>query len=65
MFGDHDDGLGGELATTHVKEIFEGGAEEVDDEDVVEALLAKVVDCRHASWEDAGGERSEGWEVQC
>lgn len=39
----HDDCLDGELAAAHVEEILEGRAEEINDEDVVQTLLAKVV----------------------
>lgn len=31
----HADGLGGELASTHVEKIFQAGAEKVDDQNVV------------------------------
>ena len=33
-----------------VEEIFEGGAKEIDDQDVVEAFLAEVVDVRNAGY---------------
>lgn len=33
-----------ELAAAHVKQVLERGAEEVDDEDIVQPFLAKVVD---------------------
>ena len=39
----HADGLDRELAPAHVEEVLEIGSEEVDDEDVVETLLTKVV----------------------
>lgn len=44
--GGHADGLDGEFPAAHVEEIFETGAQKVDDEDVVQALLTKVVDLR-------------------
>lgn len=31
----HADGLGGELASTHVEEVFQAGSEEVDDQNIV------------------------------
>jgi hypothetical protein len=39
----HDDGLDGELPVAVVEKILQAGAEEVDDQDVVEALLSEVV----------------------
>jgi hypothetical protein len=39
-----------ELATAHVKQVLERRAEEVNDKDVVETFLAKVVDLGDASW---------------
>ena len=45
----HADSFDAELAAAHVKEVFEVGAEEVDDEDIVEALLTEVVNLRHTS----------------
>lgn len=44
LLGGHDDGLDAELAAAHVEEILERRSKEVDDEDVVEALVAKVID---------------------
>ena len=45
----HADSFDAELAAAHVKEVFEVGAEEVDDEDIVEAFLTKVVHLGDAS----------------
>jgi len=33
-----------------IKEIFKGGSEQVNDQDVVEAFLAKVIDIRDTSY---------------
>lgn len=44
--GGHADGFDGEFSATHVEEIFETGPQKVDDENVVQALLTKVVDLR-------------------
>lgn len=33
-----------------VEEILETGAEQIDDQDVVQAFLAEVVDIRNAGW---------------
>ena len=45
----HAYSLDGELAATHVEEVLEIRTEEVDDEDIVEALLTKVVDLGNTS----------------
>ena len=44
----HDDGLDGEFAVAVVKQVLQAGTEQVNDEDVVKALLAKVVHIRNA-----------------
>jgi len=46
----HHCGLDGESPVAVVKEILETGAEQVDDEDVVQTLLAKVVDIGDAGY---------------
>jgi hypothetical protein len=53
----HAYGLDGKLATAHIKEVFQTRTKEVNDEDVVQALLAKVVDLgdSRAVGEDAIG----------
>lgn len=56
----HADCLGGELAVAHIEEVFQAGAEEVDDEDIVEAFLTKVVDLRYAGCKDVGEEEGQG-----
>ena len=43
MSSGHAHGLDRELAAAHVEEVLEAGPEEIDDEDVVQALLAEVV----------------------
>jgi hypothetical protein len=45
----HADGLYRELLPVHVKKIFETGSEEVDDQDIVQTFLEKVVDLRDSS----------------
>jgi hypothetical protein len=47
--GGHAHGLDAELAAAHVKEVLEIGPEEVDDQDIVESLLAEVVHMGYAS----------------
>lgn len=61
LLGDHDDGLDGESAAAVVEEVLERGAEEVDDEDVVKTLLAKVVDIGDTGWRRIRGIAGRGW----
>jgi hypothetical protein len=49
LLGYHHNGLGGEPAVAVVKEILETGTEKVDNEDVVQTLLAEVIDIGNAS----------------
>ena len=42
----HDDSLDGELSVAVVEQVLQAGAEEVNDQNVVKALLAKVIDIR-------------------
>jgi len=49
LLGDHDDGLDGEAASAVVEEVLERGSEQVNDKNVVEAFLAKVIDIGDAS----------------
>jgi len=46
--GSHADGLENEFSTAHIEQIFETGPQQVDDEDVVQPLLTKVVNLRDA-----------------
>ena len=46
LLGYHDNRLDGELPVAVVEQVLQTGTEEVDDQDVVEALLAKVIDIR-------------------
>lgn len=39
----HTNCLYGKLAATHIKQILEGRTKEVNDEDIMKALLAEVV----------------------
>lgn len=43
LLGNHDYSLDAEPATAVVEEVFERGTEQIDHEDVVETLLAEVV----------------------
>jgi hypothetical protein len=43
----HDNRLDGELPVAVVEQVLQAGAEQVDDQDVVQALLAKVIDIRN------------------
>lgn len=49
LLRDHDDGLDGEAASAVVEEILKRGSEQVNDKNVVEAFLAKVIDIGDAS----------------
>ena len=46
LLGDHDYSLDRELPVAVVEQVLQTGAQQVDDQDVVQALLAKVVDIR-------------------
>lgn len=46
MFGDHDDGLDRESPSASVEKVLERGTEKIDDENIVEAFLAEVVNVR-------------------
>lgn len=49
LLGGHAYSLDGELASTHIEEIFQVGTEKVNDQDVVETLLPKIIHLRHTS----------------
>lgn len=49
LFGRHTHRLDSELAPTHVKEVLQVGAQQVDDENVVETFLTEIVHLWHAS----------------
>ena len=42
----HDDSLDRELPVAVIKQVFQAGSEQVDDQDVVEPFLAEVIDVR-------------------
>jgi hypothetical protein len=44
----HANGFDGKLAATHIKEVLEIGSQEINDEYIMKALLAKVVHLGHA-----------------
>lgn len=48
--GSHAGSLDTKLAATHVKEVLHAGPEKVDDENVMETLLTKVVDLGYSGW---------------
>ena len=47
----HAHRLDREFAPTHVEQVLEAGPQQVDDQDVVQTLLAKVVYLRNTNWE--------------
>ena len=49
LLGNHDNGLDGESAIAVVEEILQGRTKQVNDKNVVEAFLAKVIDIGDAS----------------
>lgn len=54
LLGDHGDRLDGEATIAVVEEVLQTGAEQVNDQDVVQAFLAKVVDIWDASFCKSG-----------
>jgi hypothetical protein len=52
LLGNHDNGLYGKPTAAVVKEIFERRAQEINDQDVMKALLTEVVDIWNASWNE-------------
>jgi hypothetical protein len=43
LLGYHDDGLDGKLPVAVVEQVLQAGAEQVDDQDVMETFLAEVI----------------------
>ncbi len=68
----HANGLHRELPSTHIEQVLQARAQEIDDEDVVQALLSKVVYLRdsgcmtqcaeYAARDDQSGEGGGGEE---
>lgn len=50
LLRNHHNGLCRESSTTVVKQVFKRWSKEINDEDVVEALLAKVIDIRNTRY---------------
>jgi hypothetical protein len=61
----HDDRLDGESPAAVIEQVFERGTEEVDDQDVVQALLAKVVDIRNTGCSGRSVTRINGVHRAC
>jgi len=53
LLGNHHHRFDGKFAPTHIKKVFERRSQEVNAEDVVEALLAKVVSIWNAGYRDS------------
>lgn len=49
LLGYHDNSLDGELPVAVVEQVLQAGAEKVDDQNVVEAFLAEIIDIRNPS----------------
>lgn len=47
LFGNHHNGLDGEFSMAVIEEVFKAWAKQVNDQDVVKALLAKVIYIRN------------------
>jgi hypothetical protein len=58
LFCGHTNGLDAELAAAEIEEVFQVRTQEVDDENVVEALLSKMVDLRNTEGAVQGSVRS-------
>lgn len=52
LLRNHDTRLDGELSATHLKQILQAWSEEIDNQDVVETLLTKVVDLRDTGYKE-------------
>jgi hypothetical protein len=50
LFCNHDDGFNRKLPIAVVEEVLQTRSEQIDDQNVVQALLAKVVDIRNTRW---------------
>lgn len=50
LLGNHHHSLGREAAVAVVEEVLQTRAEKVDDQNIVQALLAKVIDIRDTSY---------------
>jgi hypothetical protein len=50
LLRNHDNCLDGESPIAEVKEIFQAWAKEVNDQNVVESFLAKIVDIRYPGY---------------
>ena len=58
LLGNHDHSLDGESAVAVVEEILQGRAKQVNDKNVVEAFLAKVIDIGNTSCEKMKGQHN-------
>jgi hypothetical protein len=61
LLGYHDNCLDRELPVAVVEQVLQARAEEVNDKDVVQALLAKVVNIRDAGWAMLAGAGETAW----
>ena len=58
LLGDHDDSLDGESAVAVVEEVLQGRTQQVNNKNVVEAFLAKVIDLGNTSYEKMKGQHN-------
>ena len=54
MLGYHDNSLDGELPVAMVEQVLQTGTEQVDDQNVVEAFLAEIIDIRNPGCTGSG-----------
>lgn len=52
LLGYHDDGLDGKLPVAVVEQVLQAGAEQVDDQDVMETFLAEVINIRDPGYDN-------------
>ena len=57
LLSGHADRLNAELAVAHVEQVLQVRAEQVNNEDVVEALLTKVIGLRDSGWREGASKR--------
>lgn len=44
LFGCHYDSLDAELSPAHIKEVFQARPQQVDDQNIMQAFLSKIID---------------------
>jgi hypothetical protein len=57
LFGDHDHRFDGEAASAVVEEVFERRTQQVNDQNVVKTLLAKIIHIGNSGWSSGQHQR--------